>query len=160
MRSGIRRGRSSLGAWVCMLVFAAAGTLSAGTMLCEDAPTVRRIRLERENVFEDAESSFLARLADGLHAITRDEVILRELLFTEGAPLAPEKIAETERNLRRMPIFRSVQIRVEPVGPDEVDVVVRTRDSWTTQVTGSIGRDGGRGRFGLGLEENNLLGTG
>lgn len=157
---GMRRGRSSLGARACVLALAATGTLAAGRGLGEDAPTVRRIQLERENVFEDAESSFLGRVADSLHRVTRDEVILRELLFSEGAPLDREKIAETERNLRRQHIFRSVEIRVEPVGPGEVDVVVRTRDAWTTQVAGSLGREGGRGRFGLALEENNVLGTG
>lgn len=155
----MRRGRSSLGARVCLLAMAATGTLIEGRALGEDAPTVRRIRLERENVFEDAESSFFGRLADALHPITRDEVILRELLFAEGAPLDRARIAETERNLRRQHIFRSVEIRVEPVGPDEVDVVVSTRDSWTTQVAASLGREGGRGHFGFSLEENNFLGT-
>ena len=155
----MRRGPRSVGAWA-WIVLAASGIVSPGRAAAQDSPTIRRIRLERENVFEDAGTSFLGQLADALHPVTRDEVILRELLFREGDPLDREKIAETERNLRRQHIFRSVEIRVEPIGPDQVDVVVRTRDSWTTQVGGSIGREGGRSHFGLALEDNNFLGTG
>jgi hypothetical protein len=155
----MRRGPWSVSAWAC-IVLAASGILSPGRAAAQYSPTIRHIRLERENVFEDVRTSFLGQLADALHAVTRDEVILRELLFREGAPLDREKIAETERNLRRQHIFRSVEIRVEAVGSDQVDVVVRTRDSWTTQVGGSIGREGGRSRFGLALEDNNFLGTG
>ena len=156
----MRCGRFSLGARVGVVALAAAATISRGHLLGVDAPTIRQIRLERENVFEDAGSSVLGQVADALHAVTRDEVILRELLFHEGEPLDPAKVAETERNLRRQHIFRSVSIRVEPAGSDQVDVVVRTRDSWTTQIAGSLGREGGRGHFGLSLEDNNFLGTG
>jgi hypothetical protein len=123
-------------------------------------PRIRRVRIETENVFEEGKSSFLFRAADLLHTVTREDFVRRELLFAEGAPLDLESIAETERNLRAYPFFRSVQIRIEPAGDDEVDVVVQTQDSWTTQLSGSIGRDGGGTRASVTLEENNFLGRG
>jgi hemolysin activation/secretion protein len=141
------------------LAIAAALCASPGAARAQDAPQIRQIRIESENVFQDAEGSLLARVADAIHGITRPEVIRRELLFSEGDTLDPARIAETERNLRALGLFRSVKIRVEPVG-DQVDVVVQTRDGWSTQLSGSFGRAGGRNKFGAEIEENNLLGLG
>jgi len=150
-REGRRR---ALSAAIAFCAVAAAGPLRG-----EDAPQIREIRIASENVFADAETSVLARLADAFHGVTRPEVIRRELLFSEGEPLDPAKLAETERNLRALGLFRLVKIRTIPVG-DQVDVVIETRDGWTTQVNGSIGRAGGRNKFGAEIEENNLLGFG
>jgi hemolysin activation/secretion protein len=132
---------------------------AAGPLHAQDAPQIRQIRIVSENVFADAETSVLARLADAIHGVTRPEVIRRELLFSEGEALDLAKLAETERNLRALGLFRSVKIRALPVG-DQVDVVVETRDGWSTQVNGSFGRAGGRNKFGAEVEENNLLGFG
>jgi hypothetical protein len=138
--------------------------LCAGVALlplrAEEPPQIRQIRIESENVFEDAETSVLARLADAIHGVTRPEVIRRELLFSEGEALDPAKLAETERNLRALDLFRSVKIRVEPVAENQVDIVVHTRDGWTTQLSGSLGRAGGGNKFRAELQENNLLGFG
>jgi hypothetical protein len=140
---------------VALLAGAAAGPLSA-----QEAPRIREIRIESENVFEDAESSFLARVADAIHGVTRPEVIRRELLFSEGDALDPAKLAETERNLRALDLFRYVKIRVEPVSENQADVIVHTRDGWTTQLSGSLGRSGGGNKFRAEIQENNLLGFG
>src|SRR5213078_121656 len=69
-------------------------------------PRIRYIRIETENVFQDAESSFLARAADAIHGVTRAEVVRRELLFAEGNALDPPRLAETERNLRALGLSR------------------------------------------------------
>jgi outer membrane protein assembly factor BamA len=128
-------------------------------MSAEDSPQIRQIRIVSENVFQDAETSLLARVADAVHGVTHEQVIRRELLFAEGERLDPAKLVESERNLRALGLFRRVEIRAIPVGADEVDVVVRTRDSWTTEVSGSVGRAGGKGHYGISLEEKNLFGT-
>jgi Omp85 superfamily domain/Surface antigen variable number repeat len=147
------RGRA-LSAALALCAAAAAGLLSA-----EDFPQIRQIQIVSENVFQDAETSLLARVADAVHGVTREQVIRRELLFAEGERLDPGKLVESERNLRALGLFRRVEIRAIPVGADEVDVVVRTRDSWTTEVSGSVGRAGGKGHYGISLEEKNLFGT-
>jgi hypothetical protein len=152
-----RRGRLARGVAVAVALCAGVAPLP---LRAEEPPQIRQIRIESENVFEDAETSVLARLADAIHGVTRPEVIRRELLFSEGEDLDAAKLAETERNLRALDLFRSVKIRVEPVAEDQVDVIVHTRDGWTTQLSGSFGRAGGRNKFGLEIEENNLLGFG
>lgn len=148
-----RRGRA------LAVAIALCASTSASSLRAQDAPQIRQILIVSENVFADAETSVLARLADAMHGVTRPEVIRRELLFSEDEALDPAKLAETERNLRALGLFRSVKIRTVPVG-DQVDVVVDTRDGWTTQVNGSFGRAGGRNKFGAEIEENNVLGFG
>ena len=154
--AGGRRGRNRAFAIALTIGFG----LVAANLSGQDSPQIRQIRIESENVFGDAHTSVLARLADAIHGITRPEVIRRELLFAEGESLDPEKIAETERNLRALDLFRSVKIRVEPVAENQVDVVVHTRDGWTTQISGSLGRAGGGNKFRAEIQENNLLGFG
>ncbi|HEY6066321.1 MAG TPA: POTRA domain-containing protein, partial [Thermoanaerobaculia bacterium] len=140
----------------------AGGLLGAAVLLPaqEGPPRIHEIRIVSENVFQDAETSLLARVADGLHGVTRDQVVRRELLFAEGDTLDARKLAETERNLRALGLFRHVEIRTTPVGNGEVDVLVQTRDSWTTEISGSLGRAGGQGHYGVSLEEKNLFGFG
>jgi hypothetical protein len=123
---------------------------------------IRRIRIESENVFQDVETHFLGRIADAIHGTTRTEVIRRELLFSEGDLLDPAKLVETERNLRLLGLFRTVSISGEPVAgsPDEIDIVVRTRDAWTTELSGNLGRAGGKAHYGVSIEEKNLFGLG
>jgi hypothetical protein len=123
---------------------------------------IRRIRIESENVFQDAETLFLGRIADAIHGTTRADVIRRELLFSEGDLLDPAKLVETERNLRLLGLFRTVAISGEPVAgsPDEIDIVVHTRDAWTTELSGNLGRAGGRAHYGVSIEEKNLFGQG
>ena len=134
----------------------------AATASAQTGPRIRRIRIETENVFQDAESSFLARLADGIHGVTRAEVVRRELLFSEGDFFEASKAAETERNLRLLGVFRTVTITAEPVegSEGEVDVVVHTHDAWTTELSGSLGRSGGQSHYGVSIEEKNLFGQG
>jgi hypothetical protein len=139
--------------------------LSTGLAAPASAQTgqrIRRIRIETQNVFQDAESSVLARVADAIHGVTRAEVIRRELLFSEGDWFDASKAAETERNLRVLQVFRTVTITAEPVegSEGEVDVVVRTHDAWTTELSGSLGRSGGQGHYGVSIEEKNLFGLG
>ncbi len=161
MNSSVRSLRGNRGrARVLLLGVLFSGAIGTAPSSGESPLRIRYIRIETENVFQDAESSFLARAADAIHGVTRAEVIRRELLFAEGDPLEPVKLAETERNLRSLGFFRRVTITAEPVGEGEVDLVVRTRDAWTTEVSGSLGRAGGKGHYGVSLEEKNLFGLG
>jgi Surface antigen variable number repeat len=153
--------RGKVGSLLAIAVSLFAGIAGGAPELrAQEGPRIRRIVIETENVFQDAESSFLARAADAIHGITHEHVVRRELLFQEGDTLDPKKLLETERNLRALGFFRRVEIKATPVGNEEVDVLVRTRDAWTTELSGSVGRAGGQGHYGISLEEKNVFGLG
>ena len=60
-----------------------------------------------------ARTSF-ARLANALHIQTRAATIRRELLFRPGEPYDSARVAESERNLRALGVFRRVTIDSVP----------------------------------------------
>lgn len=120
------------------------------------------VHLQVENVFsEDVEGDhWIYRTANSLRFKTRQGVVERELLFETGDSIDLALLDETERNLRALDLFRTVQVDTVVEG-DRVVARVRTRDAWSTLpiIEGSFASDGtlvGR----LGITERNVLGTG
>ncbi len=121
--------------------------------------TIWAIVVQRADIFDSEETKhWYARVGNGLHIMTRENIVRRELLFHEGEPYDSALVAETERNLRAMGIFRRVTI--DSVHSDSGLVVrVRTRDSWSTKLDFRISTGGGDVAFVVSLEEDNLLGS-
>lgn len=88
----------------------------------------------RENVFDEHEirSGGFFRLANKLHVTTHENVIRKELLFTEGEVYDLAAVAESERVLRKRQIFRELSVDTAHIG-DRFAVIVRTRDGWSTK---------------------------
>ena len=123
-------------------------------------PVVDTIVIVTRNVFgpDEAEANMAFRAANSLHVTTRTSVVRRELLFRVGEPYDSALVAETERNLRRLGVFRDVAIDTVRVG-SRFAVVVQTADGWTTQLNFSAYSTGGTFSWSAGLAERNLLGT-
>jgi hypothetical protein len=122
-------------------------------------PVVDTIIVVTQDVYGPAEarSSFLFRLANGLHFTTREAIVRREILFDAGAPYDSALVAETERNLRRMGIFRRAII--DTVRMDgRLAAVVGTADGWTTELQLNMRFTAGTFSWGTGLIERNFLG--
>jgi len=71
-----------------------------------------------------------------------------------------QKIEETERLLRGYDFLYDVDIRPVAVHDGVVDVEVRTRDTWSLDVSASASREGGANKGRISVAEENLLGTG
>ena len=119
---------------------------------------IRGVQLQRSEIFDPTERSWLARLANRLHFRTRPAVIRRELLFEVGQPYDSALVAESERNLRALGIFRRVQIDSVRT-PTGLMLRVLTKDGWSTQADWRFRSTGGEVAFTIGLIETNLLGT-
>ena len=122
-------------------------------------PRIRGVVLQRDAVFDSTEAQFFAyRLANALHVETRPRIIRRELLLDVGDPFDADLVAESERNLRALGIFRDV--RIDPIETDSgVVLIVRTADAWTTTLGVSAATSGSQSIIDLSLQEANLLGT-
>lgn len=89
----------------------------------------------------------VARVANSLHANTKDEVIRNNLFIRENKPLDPYKLADNERHLRDLAFIVDARIIVKPVKGNRnmVDVEVYTRDvfslggSFSVSSTSSVG---------------------
>lgn len=141
----------------CPLTLAAQST--ADTVVSVDpALVIRRVQLVGRDIFDPEERSWFARMANRLHFQTRAAVVRREVLLRPGEPYDSALVAESERNLRALGIFRRVQI--DSVRTDSGIVLrVTTKDGWSTQLDWRFRSTGGEVAFTVGLVENNLLGT-
>jgi hypothetical protein len=135
----------------------AQGTVDSGPVADPDA-IIRGVQLQRSDIFDPSERSWLARMANRLHFRTRPAVIRRELLFQVGKPYDSALVAESERNLRSLGIFRRVQIDSVRT---QTGLMLRvlTKDGWSTQADWRFRSTGGEVAFTIGLVETNLLGT-
>lgn len=129
----------------------------------ESNAVIGDVTIETENIFDlsnPLEDKLLYRWANALHIVTKPHVVRNQLLFAEGDKYSQRITEESERILRQNQYLRDATI--EPVRFDDgvVDLRVHTKDVWTLTPSISAGRAGGENRIGIGLKEQNLLGTG
>jgi hypothetical protein len=128
-----------------------------------ESPSLRvgRITIRSVNVFSpDEATSRLYRAMNSAHVPTRPFVIRKFLLFREGDPYDPEKLKETEKNLRELGFLKSASVTAGAPHGGIVDVLVVTQDSWSLLPGVPLASNGGQTTYGLQLLERNLLGTG
>lgn len=121
------------------------------------------IKIETHNIFDTQvypETKLLYRIINRAHITTREDVIRRELLFSEGEPYNPALLKETERNLRRLPFLRKARVTAKVNRGGNVSVIVRTYDAWTLEVVANFKRAGGTTNWKAGLADHNLMGQG
>ncbi len=99
-------------------------------------------------------------VADALHTPTRAALVRRFLLFREGDLYDPERIAESEKNLRHLDFIKIATIKAGPQHDGVVDIVVDTQDEWTTDPNVDFGHDGGVATWSLNVTQKDLLGSG
>ena len=124
---------------------------------------VGRITVIPGDIFDlsiEGENGWLYRTANKLHMNTRASVIREQLLFETGDRYSDRVVQETERNLRANSYLNEATI--VPVAYDgrNVDLEVRTRDTWTLNPGVNFSRAGGENEYALQIREKNLLGRG
>lgn len=95
------------------------------------------------------------------HVVTREHIIRQELLFEVGQGYDEERVRESARNLRAMPLLFSTVRIVTATGerPGTVKVVVITKDLWSIRLNSNFNVGGGVFNFAsLMPSEMNFLG--
>jgi outer membrane protein assembly factor BamA len=128
-----------------------AQTLRIGTVTIEPLDVYSQTEAQRGSVY---------RLADRLHIETRRHVIEKFLLFRSGDVYQPERLQETERNLRSLGFLKSASVTASAPHDGLVDVRVVTQDSWSIAPETQAGSRGGMSTYGATISETNLLGLG
>ncbi len=145
------------------LAAGAEGGLPSFEELEADGAVIGEIRIETDDIFNLAdprENKYLYRLANRLHVTTRPWLIKRMLLFKTGDPVSKRVIDETERLIRGNAKVYDVSIQPTRYENGVVDLLVRTRDTWTLDPNVHASRAGGVNTGGFSLKEGNLAGTG
>ncbi|MBS0011165.1 MAG: hypothetical protein KFF49_07135 [Bacteroidales bacterium] len=104
-----------------------------------DGKTIRHILLRRLNAFgsklDDPEASLEREdkyFLNKTHVKTREAIIKNYLLMQEKDSLDPHKVSESERLLRKLPYIYDARIIIIPVSSTEVDMMVITKDIYST----------------------------
>ena len=94
---------------------------------------------------------------------TRDEVLRREMLQLESAPISTTKLEESRTQLNRTGYFNDVKVETRPVpgAPDQVDVIYTVDEATAGQLSGGVGYSNVDGLlFNASLSNRNFLGSG
>lgn len=120
--------------------------------------TIGTISIGRDQVF-DEDGNWFERTGNKTHVLTRERVIRRDLLFKAGDKLDAQLLVRNKQLLRSRPYISDAWVELVPDPQDStrVDVVVRTRDSWTISADMRIS---GESRTMVGLYDANIFGTG
>jgi hypothetical protein len=131
------------------------------TSLLAQVPTIDSVAVVTHDIFDSVQTrgNILAGLMNALHMRTRPWVVRKELLFKTGDLLDLRRLEETERNLRRLGIFRDASVDTLRVDGRLV-ARVTTYDGWTTSLETALSFTGDVVTWSLGLNERNVLGTG
>jgi hypothetical protein len=124
---------------------------------------IGKIDIDPRNIFDESdprENKGLYRLANRLHVRTKAATIRAQLLFKSGDRYSAQKLAESERNLRKLVFIYDAKVFPVRYADGKVDVKVITRDVWTLDPSVSFGRSGGANSTSYSLQEENLLGWG
>ena len=102
--------------------------------------------------------TFFLRLADNLHVITKERIILNNLFFKKGDLFFPNLVADNERFLRDQSYIQDARIIVTPTDADTsaIDVMVVYKDVFSISGTGSVDAT----NTYLELKEDNFMGQG
>lgn len=109
---------------------------------------------------QEAAVGWAYKATNRLHMQTRESVVRRFLLFSEGDVYDQSQLEQTERNLRALDFIKSASVTAGEPHDGLVDVYVITQDSWTTEPGLNFGSSGGSTNFGFELQESNLFGLG
>jgi len=122
--------------------------------------TVDTIVVDNRNIFDRSGDGpgFIARLANALHVRTRASVIRRSLLVAPGQAYDSARVAESERALRALGVFRLVRVDTTRLG-GSLALRVVTADGWSSKPQANYSTAGGDQTWEIGFVEENFLGT-
>jgi hypothetical protein len=138
-------------------------TLAAPKSLLSPDAVIDEVIIQPGNIFDlnnPKENSYFYRLTDKLHVKTRSHVVGAQLLFSPGDSYDPRFLQESERILRSNRFIQDASIQSVVNADGNVDVKVRTSDTWSLVPSFSFSRSGGKNDTKLGIREMNLLGSG
>ena len=131
--------------------------------------TVGEIQIVSRDIYSPTEIEhtngilrFVRKTMNGVHFNTRKYVLRRELLFESGDSFNPERLAETERNLRRLGYLNDVRVTaVDTTADGKVNIRISAQESWTLRTSLSYSlASGGDQRWSVSLSDRNFLGHG
>ena len=125
---------------------------------------IRKIVIQRLNVFGadinnpmSNNTKKIENVLNKTHFNTNENIIRKNLLFSEGDRISPLVLSDNERILRQLPFIDDARIVVIPVSDEEADIIVFTKDVYS--IGGSYVYDGLK-RGTISIFDKNIFGMG
>ena len=125
---------------------------------------IRKIVIQRLNVFGadinnpmSNNTKKIENVLNKTHFNTNENIIRKNLLFSEGERISPLALSDNERILRQLPFIDDARIVVIPVSDEEADIIVFTKDVYS--LGGSYVYDGLK-RGTVSIFDKNIFGMG
>jgi hypothetical protein len=125
---------------------------------------IRKIVIQRLNVFGadinnpmSNNTKKIENVLNKTHFNTNENIIRKNLLFSEGDRISPLVLSDNERILRQLPFIDDARIVVIPVSDEEADIIVFTKDVYS--LGGSYVYDGLK-RGTISIFDKNIFGMG
>ena len=125
---------------------------------------IRKIEIKRLNVFganinnpASGSPGKIENILNKTHFNTNENIIRKNLIFSEGDTISPLALSDNERILRQLSYIDDARIIVMPVSADEADIVVITKDVYS--LGGSYSYKGLE-KGSVSIFEKNILGMG
>jgi len=125
---------------------------------------IRKIEVKRLSVFgtnignpDFYDPNKIENLLNKTHFNTNENIIRKNLLFSEGDTVIPLIISDNERLIRDLPFIDDARILIIPVSDNEADVIVITKDVYSL---GANFNFSGFDKVSLSVYEKNIFGMG
>lgn len=99
---------------------------------------IRKIVIQQLNVFgadinnpTTNRANKVENILNKTHFNTSENIIRKNLLFSEGDNISPLVLSDNERILRQLPFIEDARIIILPVSDEEADIVVFTKDIYS-----------------------------
>jgi Surface antigen variable number repeat len=134
------------------------------TLFTADTPRrIDRIEIVRKEIFDTTKAEdghFIGSVVNGLHILTREDVVRKELLFKEGDQIDEDILQESARNLRALGYLGDVRISSYASTESSAVVTVVTQDRWSIDMLPAYKQEGGATAQRYTLKDDNFLGGG
>jgi len=125
---------------------------------------IRKIEIKRLSVFgtnignpDFYDPNKIENLLNKTHFNTNENIIRKNLLFSEGDTVIPLIVSDNERLIRDLPFIDDARILIIPVSDNEADVIVITKDVYSL---GANFNFSGFDKVSLSVYEKNIFGMG
>jgi outer membrane protein insertion porin family len=111
-------------------------------------------------IIEKTARNFVNNIDVKGNSITEEEVIRRELIFSEGDAFSRYKLEKSEDNLKSSGIFKEVKTNIKNLNNESVDIEVNVEEQPTGAISAGVGVGSSGASVSAGISEKNLFGKG
>ena len=124
---------------------------------------IGKVNINTSNIFDSSdpkESRKIHRTANKLHIQTKNSTIRNQLIMKAGDPYKPRQLKEMQRLLRGNSYIKNATVIPLELCGNRVTINIKTTDKWSFTPSISFGRQGGKNKSGVEIQEHNLFGLG